>query len=158
MGCRSAETCDENVEAFMLMFFICVCLKTSQLAASSNRWKTRHVSRKLFPLDVVCLASYSIVGSSSLVASVRRVQIRKAVVKQPRLLGMSLETRLVPRAKKMRSVGITPSWERHHGVSLFPLVPYFASGVCPRLPLILFNELYSSVEVHSRAKLRGCFQ
>lgn len=45
-------------------------------------------------------------------------QVRQAVIKKPRLLGMSLENRLVPRLQQMRRAGITASWELHHEVGV----------------------------------------
>lgn len=44
------------------------------------------------------------------------MQIRDAVVKQPRLLGMSLERRLVPRWQELHRAGVTPAWHSHHQV------------------------------------------
>lgn len=46
-----------------------------------------------------------------------RPKVRAAVVRKPRLLGMSLEKRLLPRLHQIRAAGFTPSWDLHHEVS-----------------------------------------
>ena len=48
--------------------------------------------------------------------SATQYKVRKAVINKPRLLGMSLENRLVPRLQQIRRAGFTPSWELHHEV------------------------------------------
>ena len=61
---------------------------------------------------------YQITSISLHVAcSLLPIKIRDAVVHKPRLLGMSLEKRLLPRLQKIRTAGFTPSWDLHHEAS-----------------------------------------
>lgn len=46
-----------------------------------------------------------------------RSQVKAAVMKQPRLLGMSLKGRLVPRVQALRDASIAASWDDHHQVA-----------------------------------------